>query len=130
MERLKRKLKIKVLSMQMQLKNQLRAQDSDFHGCNCSNSSAIRTKQVLEELDTEEESVLFEGMDEGEEPIFYEKYTWATGGHSASAAHGNLYNESYTAYMEDDLKDVFGSIGIEFEGRNYAMGGSCHWLSR
>ena len=26
--------------------------------------------------------------------------------------------------MERDLKDIFGSIGIEFEGRNYAMGGT------
>eukprot|EP00536_Pseudo-nitzschia_multiseries_P002555 jgi/Psemu1/183824/e_gw1.34.121.1 len=54
----------------------------------------------------------------------YEKYVWATGGHSAAAAHGNLYDESYTAFLEKDLRDVFESIGIDFEGRNYAMGGT------
>lgn len=120
MERLKRKLKIKVLSMQMELGNL----DSDFHGCDCSRGrdQSIRVHDVLQTLDTEEESVIFEGMEN--EPEFYGKYTWATGGHSASASHGNLYNESYTAYMESDMKDVFGSIGIEFEGRNYAMGGT------
>ena len=120
MDRLKRKLKIKVLSMQKKLKNQ----DSDFHGCDCSHGrdQSFRIKQVLE-LDTDDESMLFEGMEEGK-PQYFEKYIWATGGHSASAGHGNLFNESYTAYMESDLKDVFGSIGIDFEGRNYAMGGT------
>ncbi len=119
MERLKRKLKIKVLSMQRKLE----IQDPDFHGCDCSNgrSMTFRPSDVLEKLDTADEVVLFEGIEEG---THFEKYTWATGGHSASAAHGNLYNESYTAYMEGDLKDVFSSIGIEFEGRNYAMGGT------
>eukprot|EP00980_Cylindrotheca_fusiformis_P014188 scaffold3725_cov114-Cylindrotheca_fusiformis.AAC.5 len=63
-------------------------------------------------------------------PIFnstiphYTRYVWATGGHSASAGHGNLFNESYTAFMERDLQPIFASIGIEFEGRNYAMGGT------
>ncbi len=120
MERLKRKLKIKILSMQMELGNR----DSDFHGCDCSQDrdQSIRETEVLKKLDTEEEAVILEGMED--EPTFYGKYTWATGGHSASAGHGNLYNESYTAYMETDMKDVFGSIGLDFEGRNYAMGGT------
>ena len=47
-----------------------------------------------------------------------QNYIWATGGHSASAGHGNLYNESYTAFMERDVKDIFGSIGIDFHGRH------------
>lgn len=120
MERLKRKLKIKILSMQMELGNQ----DSDFHGCDCSQGrdQSIREIEVLQQLDTEDEAIIFEGMED--EPTFYGKYTWATGGHSASAGHGNLYNESYTAYMESNMKDVFGSIGFDFEGRNYAMGGT------
>eukprot|EP00531_Pseudo-nitzschia_arenysensis_P009594 CAMPEP_0116129810 /NCGR_PEP_ID=MMETSP0329-20121206/8118_1 /TAXON_ID=697910 /ORGANISM="Pseudo-nitzschia arenysensis, Strain B593" /LENGTH=701 /DNA_ID=CAMNT_0003624093 /DNA_START=71 /DNA_END=2176 /DNA_ORIENTATION=+ len=119
MERLKRKLKIKILSMQKNLKSQ----DSDFHGCDCSygRDTTFRAKDVLEKLDTEDETLLLEGIEEG---THYEKYVWSTGGHSAAAAHGNLYNESYTAYMDSDLKDIFGSIGIEFEGRNFAMGGT------
>ena len=55
---------------------------------------------------------------------YYERYVWATGGHSAAAGHGNLFNESYTAFLERDMKPVFAAIGMEFEGRNFAMGGT------
>ena len=51
------------------------------------------------------------------------RFVWATGGHSAAAGHGNLYNESYTAFMVRGVKNVFESIGIDFVGRNYGMGG-------
>ena len=54
----------------------------------------------------------------------YTKFTWATGGHSASAGHGNMFRESYTANMERVLKTLFASIGLDFEARNYAMGGT------
>lgn len=40
-----------------------------------------------------------------------------------SAGHGNLYNESYTAMMEHSVQPIFESVGIAFQGRNYAMGG-------
>jgi len=50
-------------------------------------------------------------------------FTWTTGGHSASAGHGNLFNQSYTKTMENTAKDVFASVGINFIGKNYAMGG-------
>lgn len=50
-------------------------------------------------------------------------FIWATGGHSASAGHGNLFNESYTAFMERIAHAVFQSVGLELVGRNYAMGG-------
>ena len=63
-----------------------------------------------------------------ESKMTHERFVWATGGHSASAGHGNLYNESYTAYMERDLQIVFGAVGIEFEGRNFAMGGTSSGL--
>lgn len=43
---------------------------------------------------------------------------------SASAGHGNLFSESYTAYMERALKPIFAAIGIEYIGKNYAMGGT------
>jgi hypothetical protein len=120
MERLKRKLMIKVLSMQ----SSLSLKDSNFHGCNCSGGKdqALRNN-VLESLDPDDASAVFEGLYDDATGVF-EKYVWATGGHSASAGHGNLFNETYTSYMESDLKDVFASIGIEFEGRNYAMGGT------
>jgi len=51
------------------------------------------------------------------------KFTWVTAGHSAAAGHGNLFNQSYTAMLEDTVKDVFSSVGIDFGAKNYAMGG-------
>ena len=51
-------------------------------------------------------------------------FVWATGGHSATAGHGNFYDESYTAFLERAIKDVFAAVGINFVGRNYAMGGT------
>jgi hypothetical protein len=50
-------------------------------------------------------------------------FLWITAGHSAAAAHGNLYEQSYTAVMEKYAQDVFKSVGLQFEARNYAMGG-------
>lgn len=55
---------------------------------------------------------------------YYERMVWATGGHSAAAGHGNLFHQSYTASMERAVSGIFESIGIEFEGRNHAMGGT------
>lgn len=52
------------------------------------------------------------------------QFIWATGGHSATAGHGNFYDESYTAYLEKAAQPVFESIGMTFVGRNYAMGGT------
>jgi len=46
------------------------------------------------------------------------------GGHSAAAAHGNYFSESYTAVLERSLRAVFESVGLYFVGRNYAMGGT------
>jgi hypothetical protein len=51
-------------------------------------------------------------------------FVWAVGGHSVTAGHGNFYHESYTAVMERAVKDVLSSTGIQFVGRNYAMGGT------
>lgn len=55
-------------------------------------------------------------------------FIWATGGHSAAAGHGNYFNESYTARLEQLVSPVFRSIGIHFVGRNYAMGGTSSGL--
>ena len=51
-------------------------------------------------------------------------FVWATGGHPSTAGHGNFYDESYTAVLERTVRPVFRAIGIHFEGRNYAMGGT------
>ena len=118
MATLKRKLMIKVLSMQ----STLASRDSDFHGCDCSSGKDMALREDILDLDPDDTSLLFEGIDNND--ATFEKYVWATGGHSASAGHGNLYNETYTAYMERDLKVIFGSVGIDFEARNYAMGGT------
>ncbi len=87
-ERLKRKLMIKVLQMQIKVEQ----------ACDCEKAKQPDTT--------------------------YGKYVWATGGHSAAAGHGNLFNESYTAHLTRDARIVFEAIGLEFEGRNYGMGGT------
>jgi hypothetical protein len=51
-------------------------------------------------------------------------FVWATGGHSAAAAHGDLYNESYSAVLERAVQPVLQRLGVWFEARNYAMGGT------
>ena len=52
----------------------------------------------------------------------HKTYVWATGGHSASAGHGNLFEETYTKVMEATAGKVFESIGLRLEARNYGMG--------
>jgi len=52
----------------------------------------------------------------------FAKFTWANGGHSASAGHGNFYRESYTATLGFDLQPILKEIGLDFQVRNYAMG--------
>eukprot|EP00934_Nitzschia_sp_Nitz4_P003264 Nitzschia sp. Nitz4//scaffold38_size140716//136095//138256//NITZ4_003180-RA/size140716-processed-gene-0.49-mRNA-1//1//CDS//3329550177//3254//frame0 len=94
MDRLKRKFMIKALSVQQEV----RMQQSLASGA---------SERDLVEVDD-----------------YFGRYVWATGGHSASAGHGNLFNESYTAYMGSDVRKVFGAVGLYFEDRNYAMGGT------
>jgi hypothetical protein len=87
-DRLKRKLMVKILEMQVALLQK---------GCTAC-------------------------TDEGIANTTFVKYVWATGGHSSAAAHGDLFDESYTAVLGRDARIVFESIGIYFEDRNYAMG--------
>jgi hypothetical protein len=108
-ERLKRKLMIKVLSAQKDLMQK----ESVFNGCDCVNGDVGIPRNPSTETKKWKSSV----EEDDDEHTLFENYIWATGGHSASAGHGNLFNESYTAFMERDLKDVFGSIGIDFQGR-------------
>ena len=112
LKRFKRKLKIKILSAQASIQEEL----DMFGECDCKTDAKGRSRRNLEPTIP----------DKGVFPLadHYERLVWATGGHSSAAGHGNLFNESYTAFMEHALTDVFGAIGIEFEGRNDAMGGT------
>jgi len=56
------------------------------------------------------------------------KFVWATGGHSASAGHGNLFEESYTNVLDRAATSIFQSVGIDFHARSYAMGGTSSGL--
>ena len=50
-------------------------------------------------------------------------FTWVTAGDSSAAGHGNLFSQSYTAVLEDTVKDAFEVLNIKFQGKNYGMGG-------
>ena len=50
-------------------------------------------------------------------------FTWVTAGDSAAAGHGNFFNQTYTAVMEDTVKQTFRSIGIDFVVKNRGIGG-------
>ena len=105
--RFRRKLKMKLLEMQAAI----RADNAHMEGCDCNKEDSRRRRLEPKTL------VLPQLQDT------YSNFVWATGGHSAAAGHGNLYNESYTAFMERSVKPIFEAVGIGFEGRNYAMGG-------
>lgn len=109
LKRLKRKLKMKILAAQLSIQEELES----FGDCDCKAVAKVSNRRIFE-------------IDNDISPLadYHERFVWATGGHSSAAGHGNLFNESYTAVMERGVADVFGSIGIEFEGRNYAMGGT------
>jgi hypothetical protein len=107
LQRFKRKLKMKLLSVQLSVES-----ERDTVGeCDCKVGAKLNSRS----LESNEMSPLAD---------HHERFVWATGGHSSAAGHGNLFNQSYTAVMEKALVDIFGSIGIEFEARAYAMGGT------
>jgi hypothetical protein len=111
MKTLKNKLMIKLLKAQLNAKRL----ESNVEGlCDC-----LSNRPLMKGI-----NLTVDGRGSQTVETVYEKYVWATGGHSAAAAHGNMYNESYTAYMESDLTSIFASVGIDFIGRNYAMGGT------
>ena len=56
-------------------------------------------------------------------PNHFAKFLWVNGGHSASAGHGNFYRESYTAQLGRDVSPILSEIGLDFQVKNYAMGG-------
>jgi len=105
-ERMKRKLKIKVLKMMSSVK----ATESNVHGCDCVGKTGSMDDSGIDE------DVLTAI------PEFYEKYVFANGGHSNAAGHGNMFSEAYTAVFGNDVRPIWEAIGIEMIDRNYAMG--------
>ena len=99
--RLKRKLMLKLLQMQVTVQQYAARSSSTTttEGCECTARGTPRGL-LEEELESGAET---ETTRTNNPTTTYEQYIWATGGHSAAAGHGNLYNESYTAYMERDL---------------------------
>jgi hypothetical protein len=139
-ERLRRKLQMKLLQVQ----TTMQAQERNLDGCDCVEAEAAADKQnqLGEKPPKKAEGARFRFRRRLETTTTatpsdstnisttlppledsFAKFIWTTGGHSAAAGHGNLYNESYTAFMERLAKDVFAAAGIEFVGKNYAMGG-------
>ena len=47
-------------------------------------------------------------------------FTWVTAGDSAAASHGNMYSQSYTAVLEQTVKQAFDVVGIQFVAKNRA----------
>mmetsp|Transcript_6249 Transcript_6249/g.9013 ORF Transcript_6249/g.9013 Transcript_6249/m.9013 type:complete len:662 (-) Transcript_6249:72-2057(-) len=54
-------------------------------------------------------------------PLQPNNFVWATAGDSIAAGHGNMFNQSYTAMLEDTVGAAFASVGINFVTRNYGM---------
>jgi hypothetical protein len=108
-ERFRRKLIMKLLETQVAIRD-----DSEhLEGCNC---TKYGSPGQIRRLETQ--TLVLPDLQQT-----FSNFVWATGGHSAAAGHGNLFNESYTAFMERSAKPVFEAVGIGFEGRSYAMGG-------
>eukprot|EP00526_Cylindrotheca_closterium_P004792 CAMPEP_0113633838 /NCGR_PEP_ID=MMETSP0017_2-20120614/17615_1 /TAXON_ID=2856 /ORGANISM="Cylindrotheca closterium" /LENGTH=783 /DNA_ID=CAMNT_0000544503 /DNA_START=94 /DNA_END=2445 /DNA_ORIENTATION=+ /assembly_acc=CAM_ASM_000147 len=102
--RLKRKLQLKVLKMMEALK----ISEEDVHGCNC----RTKTGSTTEKEESFTSSI----------PDYYQKYVFANGGHSNAAGHGNVFTQTYTHYIGEDLRIIWDALGVEMINRNMAMG--------
>ena len=130
-ERLKRKLMIKILQVQLGIEQERRFREL----CQCTEdgvanytakattNSGFNAEVLWLRYDTEEEEFgttnVFPELDQ--KAPFYARYIWVNGGDSAAAGHGNYFEQSYTSVMERTVKHVFAAIGIDFVGKNYAM---------
>jgi hypothetical protein len=110
-DQMKRKMMIKILEAQAAAKKSRHLRETYQQWSNATETKQYGRRWIQEAAQFDE----FAG---------FPKYVWATGGHSAAAGHGNFWRESYTAVVERAAKDVFAAIGINFIGRNYAMGGT------
>lgn len=103
-ETFQRKLKIKILEVQNASRN-------------CGEG-----KVVADASSSREGSSSME--DHHHHAAHFSRFVWTTAGHSIAAGHGNLFNETMTAVLERRVTDVFSVIGIDFEARNFGIGGS------
>jgi hypothetical protein len=94
--------------------------------CNATKISWDRLKRKLQIKILRGELIHDHDADNDESNPLPTSLVWATGGHSATAAHGNFYDESYTAYLERSSRMIWdnGIQTVRFVGRNYAMGGT------
>ena len=137
-ENFKRKMLIKILETQVNI----RREESNYMNCDCINGDKPINNgdgaAVVDDGDIPL-AVYEASQDNGNANMkvthtfkesyidiasYFSKFVWVNGGHSASAGHGNFHNETYTATLQKTIQYVFQSIGIEFEARNYAMGGT------
>jgi hypothetical protein len=105
-KRFQRKLQLKILEVQAAIQKE---NAGLMDGCDCNGESQGRRRL--------EKKMTLPSIDD-----YFSSFVWATSGHSAAAGHGNRHDESYTAFLEVTAKPAFDTIGILFEGRNYAMG--------
>jgi hypothetical protein len=111
-----RKLQLKLLAVQGAIRNE----EENIDGCDC-----IHGDIPVEGKGGGGGGEGAPTNENGQNPNrLYSQFVWATGGQSDAAGYGNLYNETYTAFLERAVKDVFGSVGIGFEGRNFGMDGT------
>ena len=107
--RMKRKLMIKILTAQIGMHTTRQRKRRQLLSLRENSNNNYRQRQLQQSSETDG---------------YLAKFVWANGGHSSSAGHGNFYWESYTAVMERGIKPYFEALGIEFIGKNYAMGGT------
>ena len=101
MKRFQRKLQMKILEVQAAIYHE----NTDLMmGCNCN----VQINETGRHLQKDMQKIVLPSV----EP-FFSHFVWSTAGHSAAAGHGNLHNESYTAFMEQAAKPVYDAIGIE-----------------
>ncbi|KAL3931799.1 MAG: hypothetical protein SGBAC_011142, partial [Bacillariaceae sp.] len=110
--RLKRKLQLKVLKMMEALK----ISEEDVHGCNCrtKTGSPTTTATATATATTEDFTSSI--------PRYWQSYVFANGGHSNAAGHGNVFSQTYTHYIGEDLRIIWDALGVEMINRNMGMG--------
>uniref|UniRef100_A0A7R9W4L7 Uncharacterized protein n=1 Tax=Pseudictyota dubia TaxID=2749911 RepID=A0A7R9W4L7_9STRA len=65
------------------------------------------------------EAQLRGGGENDEETV---KFTWVTGGHSASAAHGDLMEQSYDVTLLKAAEVAFDALDVTLKSKHYGMG--------
>lgn len=55
--------------------------------------------------------------------VAQDRFTFAMGGHSAAAGHGNYFQQSYTLQVGRILEPIFARLGVKASARNFGFGG-------